>query len=98
MFNTTRTVFYALLVCRQNKVFVCASACADAIQTRPLRLKMFILYSQKFHRTNIQSSGKLGRGHFSDPGRLFTGFAHTFYMHRSYGGRHLVLRLRKKRE
>ena len=28
----------------------------------------------------------------------FTGFAPTFYVHRRYGGRSLVLRLRKKRE
>ena len=28
----------------------------------------------------------------------FTGFAPTFYMHQRYGGRSLVLRLRKKRE
>ena len=31
-------------------------------------------------------------------GFMFTGFAPTFYMHRRYGGRSLVLRLRKKRE
>ena len=31
-------------------------------------------------------------------GGRFTGFAPTFYMHRCYGGRSLVLRLRKKRE
>ena len=29
-------------------------------------------------------------------GGWFTGFAPTFYMHRRYGGRSLVLRLRKK--
>ena len=47
---------------RQNIAFSCASACADAIQTRLRRLKMLILYSQKFHRTKVPSSEKLGNG------------------------------------
>ena len=31
------------------------------------RLKMLILYSQRFHRTKVLSSEKLGNGPFSDP-------------------------------
>ena len=46
----------------QNIVFACAIACADIIQTRPYRLKMFILYSLKFHGTNIPSSEKWEKG------------------------------------
>ena len=38
----------------------CPSVCADAIQTKPHRLKMFILYSQKVHRTNVSISEKIG--------------------------------------
>ena len=49
-------------LCRQNIVFSCASACEDAIQTRLSRLKMLILYSQRFHRTKVPSSEKLGNG------------------------------------
>ena len=62
IFNTVRTVSYALLVCRLNIMFACAGVCADAIQTMPHRLKMLILYSQLFHRTYVPSSGKLGKG------------------------------------
>ena len=40
-------------------MFNCGSACADAIQTRPHRLKMFILYSKQFHRTNVPSLEKM---------------------------------------
>ena len=47
-----------------------ASACADAIQTRPHRLKMFVLYCQKLHRTKVPSLEKLKNGHFSDPAFL----------------------------
>ena len=35
---------------------------ADAIQTRARRLKMLILYSQKFQGTKVPSSEKWGKG------------------------------------
>ena len=53
-----RTVFtHSMPVqCACRTLFSCASACADAIQTRLCRQKMLILYSQKFHRTKVPSS------------------------------------------
>ena len=46
----------------------CASACADAIQTKPHRLKMIIFYSVKFHKQKFQVHKNGDSGHFSDPG------------------------------
>ena len=37
-----------------------------------------------------------GDFHVGKNGDRFTGFTPTFYVHRRYGGRSLVLRLRKK--
>ena len=42
----------------QDIMLNCASACADAIQARPHRLKTVFLCSQKFHRTKVPSSEK----------------------------------------
>ena len=60
MFSTVRTVLLRpQSSCRQKIMFTCASACANAIQTKPHRLKLLILYSTKFHRTKVQSSEKM---------------------------------------
>ena len=62
--------FYALnvcAVCMQNIMFSCASACADAIQTKLRRPKMTILYSKKFTEQKFQVHKNWEIGHFSDP-------------------------------
>ena len=45
----------------------CVIAGADTIQSRPRKLKITILYSQKFHRTKVPSSENEEKGHFSGP-------------------------------
>ena len=51
----------------QNIVFSCASASADAIQTRLRRQKMFIRV-KNFTEQKFQVHKNWEMGHFSDPG------------------------------
>ena len=62
------TLLAQFLCLWQDNMLYCAGACADAIQIRPHRLKMIILYSEKFHKTKFQVHKNGDSGHFSDPG------------------------------
>ena len=58
-FNTVCTVFTSVQAEHRVKL---RQRCADTLHTRHHRLKMYILYSQHFHRTNVPSSEKWGKG------------------------------------
>ena len=58
-FNTVCTAFTSVQAEHRVKL---RQPCADALHTRHHGLKMLILYSQKFHRTNVPSLEKWGKG------------------------------------
>ena len=58
-FNIVCTVFTSVQA--EHRVN-CASAVQMLFTLGQHRLKMYILYSQKFHRTNVPSSEKWGKG------------------------------------